>query len=240
MDDFDHQFAADSDCSGDGDPEATPTPVEKMAEQEADGGSAAINAVAASAEEPNRQDPDPSLSTLASQEETEMPRLPVEPAATAKSGPSCFDERPPDFDLLAQQLVNSVPHGGMEKLADGAVAQYLSLNPQDPIESMIGRLIVAGTNASMDCFGRAAQCNESPHARDLNLRQGFKGSAVVGDLVRLWQSGRGQGSSKVTVGEVNVAAGGQAIVGNIQTGEPPNDSHGREALPPTATNKNDG
>jgi hypothetical protein len=132
-------------------------------------------------------------------------------------------KRPPDGFLLAHQLTSSVPRGREEKrewqLMDGAVGLYLSLQPQDPIESIISRLIVAGTNATMDCLGRAAQFDSSSRARDLNLRYGLKGAPVVADLIKLLESRRGQGRPNVTVGNVNVEAGGQAIVGSVEIGD---------------------
>lgn len=239
MNDLDHRFRTDCDQSGDRtEPEAT---TEDKADWEGVGGpSAATNAMPASADQP-----DVSLTPLAPPEGKQEPSLPVEAAATTKINQICFDERPPDFDLLIHQMVGSVAYGGLdphketaEKLEDGAVALYLSLKPQDAVESVLGRLIVAGTNASMDSFGRAAQCDESLRARDLNLRLGFKGSAVVCDLLRFWESRRGRGGSNVKVGEVNVAAGGQAIVGTVQSGErrPQTQTPGS----PAVTKKNDG
>jgi len=170
-------------------------------------------------DEPVRQN-----SALATLEEKREPGLPVEAAAMPEFDRLC-DKRAPDGFLLAHQLTSSVPRGSEEKrewqLMDGAVGLYLSLQPQDPIESIISRLIVAGTNATMDCLGRAAQFDSSSRARDLNLRYGLKGAPVVADLIKLLESrrGHGQGGQTVTVREVNVEAGGQAIVGNVEVGD---------------------
>jgi hypothetical protein len=136
---------------------------------------------------------------------------------------SARDVAPQDF-LLLTQVAASAPNPHNERmqneLMDNAVDLYRSLQPQDPIESIIDRVLVAVTNSTMDCFARAAQCNESPAARHLNLRDGMKGARVVTDMVKHRDMRRGQTRQAVTVGNVSVQAGGQAIVGNVGIGEP--------------------
>lgn len=129
-------------------------------------------------DEPDRQHPDADELTLAKLERTKEPGLPVEAAAAAEPGLP-----------LTRQLIGSVRLGGNEQLnwtlIGDAVGLYQSLKPQDPIESIISRLIVAGTNATMDCLERAAQFDGSSRARELNLRYGLKGAPVVADLIKL-------------------------------------------------------
>ena len=141
-----------------------------------------------------------------------------------------FSERPPDGELLVDQLISATPLRGPRTaqsarlLKDGSVALYQSLNPRYGEESVLARLIVAGANASMDCFGLAAQSGQSDRARELNLKLGFKGAETVKGLVQMLDSGRRQGPqnvlvgtvNNVTVGEVNVEKGAQAIVGTIE------------------------
>ena len=154
----------------------------------------------------------------------EGPGFPVEAVATAERERPRIDATP-DFGLLIHQVTYSVRRGSEEnrnwRLMDGAVGLYQSLEPQDPTESIIARLIVASTNATMDSLGRAAQCDDLSRARDLNLRYGLKAAPVVADLIKLLASYRGQsqGRQTVTVREVNVEAGGQAIVGNVEVGD---------------------
>ena len=52
---------------------------------------------------------------------------------------------------------------------------------------------------------------------------------MAAELLRLLESRRGQGSKSVTVGNVKVEAGGQAIVGNVDAGRP------RDEAKPDAT-----
>lgn len=95
---------------------------------------------------------------------------------------------------------------------------YRGLEPRDSAEAILAALVVAVTNSSMDCLHRAPRCNDSLTARDLNLRHGHKGALVARDLLIALDSRRGQSPKGVTVGKVNVGSGGQAIVGNVDSG----------------------
>jgi hypothetical protein len=56
--------------------------------------------------------------------------------------------------------------------------------------------------------------------RDLNLRHGMKGATIAADLLKALNDQRSEKPEKVTVGNVNVEAGGQAIVGNVEASGP--------------------
>ena len=156
-----------------------------------------------------------------------------------------FSERPPDVALLTDQLlyVTRLRAGLTDEkagiLLDGSVGLYLSFDPQDAKESALARLIVAATNASMDCFGLAAQSGQSDRAREPNLKLGFKGAETVKSLIEMFDSIRRRGPqnalvgtvNNVTVGEVTVEKGGQAIIGTID-GEHQRKSIGPELAPP--------
>ncbi len=173
-------------------------------------------------DEPDGQLPPAEAPALATTDEEKGPGMSAKFAVSTSLAP------PPDPDeglLLMSQLTNSVSvniRNDQEtqwKYSDGAVALYLDLEPRDAIESILARLAVAVTNSSMDCFYRAAKCDQALPARDLNLRHGMKGAVAAADLLKVLDSRRSQGLKKFTVGKVNVEAGGQAIVGNIETGE---------------------
>ena len=51
------------------------------------------------------------------------------------------------------------------------------------------------------------------HMPHIFLQVLLKGATVVSDLIKTYQK-----TEKVTVGQVNVESGGQAIVGNVETG----------------------
>ena len=92
------------------------------------------------------------------------------------------------------------------------MALYTALQSGDPIDSILNRLIVAMTNTVMQSHGRALE-TRNPQAIDINLRHAVKGTKAVIELIEA--KTRRRGSNQITVGKVNVEAGGQAIVGNV-------------------------
>jgi hypothetical protein len=104
----------------------------------------------------------------------------------------------------------------------GPLDLYENIEKQDALDCMIAMIAASVASASLDCLSQAA--HSSPGAlkvRDLNLRHGIKAAAMVADLVKVLDNRRGAKSEKVTVGQVNVEAGGQAIVGNVEAAPPP-------------------
>ena len=73
----------------------------------------------------------------------------------------------------------------------------------------------------------------------MNLRYGIKGAATLADLIKLYDSRRGKGGQTVTVGKVNVEAGGQAIVGNVETGDRRKQTTGPDSVPRRTSTEND-
>ena len=77
---------------------------------------------------------------------------------------------------------------------------------------------------SSDSFAEAANLPPGQDKlRELNLRLAYEGCKVAADLVKtLGNHGHGKvpAGEKVTVGKVNVEAGGQAIVGNVESAPP--------------------
>jgi hypothetical protein len=57
----------------------------------------------------------------------------------------------------------------------------------------------------------------SSERRDIELKAAFEGAGVLAKLLEAFDSHRGHGNRRVTVGNVNVESGGQAIVGNVET-----------------------
>lgn len=126
----------------------------------------------------------------------------------------------PDAQLLAHQVSDSVNAGrlGNERQRDMmecSLALYAALEPGDATESLLARVAVATSNASMDSFSRAAQSGCHPAARDLNLKYGIKAALAVVELTKALDQHRGRHRQTVSVGQVNVQSGGQAIVGNV-------------------------
>jgi hypothetical protein len=173
----------------------------------------------------------------------------IDPSEANRPG---FSVLPPDYSLLIDQLVCATPLHGWpsgskvtQAREDGSVALYISLNPRNAEESVLARLIVGGTNAAMDCFALAGQNPQSDRARELNLKFGFKAADTVTNLIGMLQSHRAQGPqtvlvgtvNNVTVGEVTVEKGGQAIVGTIEGKQ--QKSIGLDSTPPQPTHRNE-
>jgi hypothetical protein len=103
-----------------------------------------------------------------------------------------------------------------ESIADASYDLYRRLDPQDAQDEILASLIVSLTGASLDCITQAAlvQPSCSP-LREPNLKIGLKGAETVAELIKAFDDRHRAKPDKVTVGPVNVAAGGQAIVGTV-------------------------
>jgi hypothetical protein len=109
-----------------------------------------------------------------------------------------------------------------DKSAEGAINLYLGLHPQNALESVLGSLIVNVASATNDCLSHAARVGPTEDRlqhRDVNLRHALKGAAVVTQLVDAFERVRGNRPGNVSIGQVNVESGGQAIVGKVQSGQ---------------------
>jgi hypothetical protein len=130
----------------------------------------------------------------------------------------------PDPDLLLSQLtaaVNTTSVGGShraKKMKADTLRLYAALQSRNAIESIVDRVIIGVSSATMDCIARA-NSTERVHARAVNLRYAMKGADTLGNLVKLRDARRGGGQQSVTVGKLKVERGGQAIVGNVNAGK---------------------
>ncbi|HAN62623.1 MAG TPA: hypothetical protein DCQ79_01935 [Rhizobiales bacterium] len=100
-------------------------------------------------------------------------------------------------------------------LRNDAIALYAAIEPRDAVESLLARIMVGLGNGVMDCLGRAAESGDWLEPRKVNLGFAVKGGLAVAQIVKALDHHRGQDRQKVTVGQVNVESGGQAIVGNV-------------------------
>lgn len=104
----------------------------------------------------------------------------------------------------------------------GAIAKYTEavetledLAPRDAVERLLVTQMMAIHNATIECFRRAMIGGQALVARDSNLKHAQKLTATFAAHLERLNKYRGKGQQKVTVEHVNVAAGGQAIVGNL-------------------------
>lgn len=124
----------------------------------------------------------------------------------------------PDPELLVDQLTGVVNtrfvSGTMApKLRHDAIRQYTALQSGDHLESILDRHIVAMSIGAMDCQARAVLAG-NPKAIDMYLRHNVKMTEVLIQLVEARE--RRRAPKQPLIGNVNVGAGGQAIVANIE------------------------
>ncbi len=104
-----------------------------------------------------------------------------------------------------------------KQLASGLEAM-VGIAPQDESEGMLAAQMVACHNAAMECFRRAMIKEQTLAGRQQNLSFAHKLTRTYALAMEALDKHRGKGQQKVTVEHVHVHQGGQAIVGNVQTG----------------------
>ncbi len=134
-----------------------------------------------------------------------------------------------DKQHLQQHLIDQtyrslwITEGHTEFEKSGQIASSISLlqgiKPADEIEGMLATQMVATHNATMDCFRRAMIEGQILAGREQNLKHAEKLLSIYSRQIEVLDKHRGKGQQKMTVEQVNVAAGGQAMVGNIETGK---------------------
>jgi hypothetical protein len=82
---------------------------------------------------------------------------------------------------------------------------------------MLAAQLIAAHNASMECYRRAMIRDQSFEGHRENLNQANKLSRTYATLLDALSRHRGKGQQKVTVEHVHVHAGGQAVVGLVET-----------------------
>ena len=129
------------------------------------------------------------------------------------------------YKLSAAHCLLTAPYrhgdkGMLELTESGSSKLYLGIQPKTALEAILASLIVGISNASNECLAQATQVTpDHVQFRDVNLRHALKGATVVTQLIEALERVRGNGPRNVSVGNVNVQSGGQAIVGNVQAGQ---------------------
>ena len=114
-------------------------------------------------------------------------------------------------------LSNASEEDMLAKIAR-AIELYEYLRPVDGLEGMLAMQMVGTHEAATECLCRATLKNQTFEGRDLALKHATKLMALYLKQVAALDKHRGKGQQKVTVEYVHVAAGGQAIVGNVEAG----------------------
>ena len=101
---------------------------------------------------------------------------------------------------------------------NAAIVGLIGIAPQDEIEVMIAAQLIATHNATMECYRRAMIGEQTLEGRRDNLSQANKLSRTYAVLLDALNRYRGkEGQQKVTVEHVDVHAGGQAVVGMVES-----------------------
>lgn len=113
---------------------------------------------------------------------------------------------------------------GLSKAAQNArlaraLDLYESLAPTDGLEGMLAAQMVGTHHAALECLRMAAVPGQTFAGRDMNLKHAQKLMALYTQQMAALNKHRGKGQQKVTVEHVNVHAGGQAVVGNVEMGK---------------------
>ena len=134
-----------------------------------------------------------------------------------------------DQPHVQQQLINQVcrtlwmPEGLGEDEKSARIQSAISLlqgiKPADEIEGMLAVQMVGTHNAVMGCLDRAMIEGQTFEGFDQNLKHASKLLAIYSRQIEVLDKHRGKGQQKVTVEHVHVEAGGQAMVGHIETGK---------------------
>lgn len=105
-----------------------------------------------------------------------------------------------------------------KQMIKASVALYEGLNPQNALEAALGATCVALTNSALGSFARGTDLPPECSAyKETEVRLGIRAAHALAELAKTLESIRGK-RGNVQVGTVNVEAGGQAIVGTVETG----------------------
>ena len=120
-------------------------------------------------------------------------------------------------DTVEGLWVKNSDEGTRTQQYGAAVAGLMGIAPKDELEGMMAAQLIAAHSASMECFRRAMLGEQSFEGRRENLSQANKLSRTFATLLEALNRHRGKGQQKVTVEHVHVHAGGQAIVGTVES-----------------------
>lgn len=141
---------------------------------------------------------------------------------------------------LITQAVSAlwIPQSANEELRNehiqSAIALLKGIKPENEIEGMLAAQMVASHSAAMECLRRAMIADQSFAGVEQNLKHAAKLMSIYARQIDALNKHRGKGQQKVTVEHVHVAAGGQAVVGNIEATAMPSRSGDQSGTAPKA------
>ena len=100
-----------------------------------------------------------------------------------------------------------------------ATDMFNSFEVEDGIEGMMAVQMIGTHNAITECFRRAMIPDQPLNAQKVYLSQAERLMGLYARHLAALDKHRGRGQQNITVKHVNVASGGQAIVGNVDAGQ---------------------
>ncbi|MCZ6804231.1 MAG: hypothetical protein O7D86_09940 [Proteobacteria bacterium] len=117
--------------------------------------------------------------------------------------------------LLIDQLISASHLNNVDR-ANGAIAMYQALEPQDDLEQLLTAQMVATHNMAMEFSKRAMLTGQPPDGINANVNRVTKLMRTFTAQVEALKKYRTGGKQTIQVQHVNVNEGGQAIVGNVK------------------------
>ena len=116
-----------------------------------------------------------------------------------------------------------------------AIAAMRGIKPQDEVEGMLATQMVATHAAAMECLRRSMIQEQTFLGRDNSLRHAAKLLSIFAKQLETLNRNRGKGQQRVTIEHVNVAPGGQAMVGQFEATAKRRKKKTKKSLPEPAT-----
>ena len=168
--------------------------------------------------------------------------MPKKPAAKPPEQTPPVKERLPPFKLpdlkpnlrydpkdveraKLQELMNTIwvpPSTSVEAsnaLLVKAIDMFNDFKVEDGIEGMMAVQMIGTHHAIVECLRRAMIPDQPLNAQKVYLSQAERLMGLYARHLAALDKHRGRGQQNITVKHVNVASGGQAIVGNVDTGQ---------------------
>lgn len=106
-----------------------------------------------------------------------------------------------------------------DEALQAALDALRGIRPRDEAEGMLAAQMIATHHAAMECMRRANVPDQSMKGIDLTLKHAVRLMSLYERQLAALDKRRGKGRQKITVEHVTVQAGGQAIVGDVNTGQ---------------------
>jgi hypothetical protein len=164
-----------------------------------------------------QKDSIPSQNDGASSSGAELPEA-AEPSTPEKAKTiNVWNQR--DVVMLGQVMAAmAIPTDADEQtqlgMPDSAVARFQDFQAVDSIECIIAGLMCGISDMTMESLARATR-SANPQNTEMFAKIATKGALVVTELAKAFDQHRGRDKQTMSVGQVNVQAGGQAVVGNV-------------------------